>query len=94
MGKPKLELTLDELEGLLSSVKLKPHPCSIRCLRVGSPCNIGENGLCLECSWNGGDYVKYHAVSIFLKAIRDSRNLKPNESIMTLLARYVISSHD
>lgn len=89
MGKPKLELTLDELEGLLSSVKLKPHPCSIRCLRVGSPCDIDKNGLCLECSWNGGDYVKYRAISILLNTIRDSRNLRPNESITTLLVRHM-----
>lgn len=88
MGKPKLELTLDELEGLLSSVKLKPHPCSIRCLRVGSPCDIDENGLCLECSWNGGDYVKDRAVSIFLNAIKEARKLQPNESLaLTLKTR-------
>lgn len=90
MGKPKLELTLDELEGLLSSVKLKPHPCSIRCLRIGSPCGIDKNGLCLECGWNGGDYVKYRAVSILLNTIRDSRNLKPNESITAVLARHIV----
>lgn len=89
MGKLKTELTLDELEEILSSVKLKPHPCSIKCIRVGSPCDIDKNGLCLECGWNGGDYVKYRAVSILLNVIKNSHSLKPYESIAVLILRHM-----
>lgn len=30
-----------------------PHPCTVRCFRVGAPSDLYEDGKCMECGWDG-----------------------------------------
>lgn len=39
---------LEPFAAMATKRRLEPHPCSIRCWRVGVQCSI-EDGVCTEC---------------------------------------------
>lgn len=52
MENPKVEDVELLLEAARKAVprKLESHPCTVRCPRVGGPCDVYPNGKCMECS--------------------------------------------
>ncbi len=50
---PEAVKALLEAARLAVPRKMVPHPCTIRCWRVGGACDIQEDGRCMECGSPG-----------------------------------------
>lgn len=80
---------LDELKALAeqaaqSPVVRVPHPCSVRCLRIGSVSSVQPGERCPECGWRGMtnpyeagvEYVKSFPPTVALSLIAELERLR------------------
>jgi len=80
------QIDIDQLEALAKAAMpgkpLDPHPCSVRCFRVGVPIPVDPGERCSECSWRGireTSTVGFHAAaspSAVLTLIAELRALR------------------